>query len=99
MRKIRERDVVSYLIRRVRATGGIVRKVTWQGHRGAPDLLVSWPACKGGGFPILVEVKKPGMPLQAHQEYEIDLLRNAGVGVMVVDSFEAVDAMLAWGEL
>jgi len=95
VREIRERDIEDYLVRWVKATEGIVRKVTWQGHRGAPDRMVSWPAYKGGGFPVFVELKAPGEWLDPHQEHEHDLLRAAGVSVIVIDSFEGVDALVA----
>jgi hypothetical protein len=94
VREIRERDIEAYLVKRVKATDGIVRKVTWQGHRGAPDRMVSWPAHSGGGFPVFVELKAPGEGLEPHQEDEHDLLRAAGVSVTVIDSFEGVDELV-----
>ena len=38
-----ERDVEDYLVKRVKAMGGEVRKVKWIGRRGAPDRLVMLP--------------------------------------------------------
>ena len=101
MREIRERDIEAYLVRQVKATGGIVRKVSWPGHRGAPDRLVVLPRCRRGensmwpGATVFVELKAPGEGLEPHQEDEHDLLRAAGVSVTVIDSFEGVDALVA----
>jgi hypothetical protein len=40
---MRERDIEDYLVKRVNAMGGEVRKVKWIGRRGAPDRLVMLP--------------------------------------------------------
>ncbi len=100
MRKIRERDIEAYLVKQVKATGGIVRKVQWIGCRGAPDRLVMMPRCRRGEnsmWPeatIFVELKAPGEGLEPHQEDEHDLLRAAGASVTVIDSFEGVDELV-----
>jgi hypothetical protein len=94
VREIRERDIEDYLVKQVKATGGIVRKVTWRGHNGAPDRMVSWPAHSGGSFPVFVELKAPGEGLEPHQEDEHALLRAANVSVIVIDSFEGVDELV-----
>lgn len=41
---MRERDIEAYMVKRVKAMGGEVRKVKWIGRRGAPDRLVMLPA-------------------------------------------------------
>ena len=69
---MRERDVEDYLVKRVKAMGGEVRKVKWIGRNSAPDRLVMLPATwfkklefpfgLVGDFPartIWVEVKNP----------------------------------------
>lgn len=38
-----ERDIERYLVKRVKALGGEVRKVQWIGRKGAPDRLVMLP--------------------------------------------------------
>ena len=38
-----ERDIEDYLVKRVKAMGGEVRKVQWIGRNGAPDRLVMLP--------------------------------------------------------
>jgi hypothetical protein len=40
---MRERDIEAYLVKRVQAMGGEVRKVQFIGRRGAPDRLVMLP--------------------------------------------------------
>lgn len=40
---MRERDIEKYLVERVKALGGEVRKVKWIGRNGAPDRLVMLP--------------------------------------------------------
>lgn len=40
---MRERDIEDYLVKRVKAMGGEVRKVQWIGRIGAPDRLVMLP--------------------------------------------------------
>lgn len=87
-----EAKVEDYLRRRVKETGGQIRKVKWIGRRGAADNLVWW----AGGRHAWCECK-------AHDEYvdwrslqgrEIRRMRDDGWPVYVVNSREAVDAML-----
>lgn len=95
--KIRERDVESYLVKRVRMLGGEVRKVQWIGRRGAPDRLVMLPGRDHLGDwlgTIWVEVKAPGKTPEPHQLREHKRMRDMGQRVVVVDSFEAVDELL-----
>lgn len=40
---MRESKIEAYLVKRVKALGGEVRKVQWIGRRGAPDRLVMLP--------------------------------------------------------
>lgn len=78
---MRERDIEKYLVTRVAAIGGEVRKVKWIGRRGAPDRLVMLPECydpfDGSGSSrcpaktVWVELKRPGglatFPKNAHE--------------------------------
>ena len=94
-RKLRERDIEAYLVRRVKELGGEVRKVKWIGRRGAPDRLVMLPNAWGRGFTtIWVELKAPGMGAEAHQLREHSRMRNRGQRVAVIDSLEGVDRLL-----
>lgn len=101
----RERDIERYLVERVKALGGIVRKVRWMGRRGAPDRLVLLPpreipyiAGVASAYcyrePIWVELKAPGEEPQPHQAREIERLRGYGLRVEVVDSRARVDEIL-----
>ena len=40
---MRESEVEAYLVKRVKALGGEVRKVKWLGRNGAPDRLAMLP--------------------------------------------------------
>jgi len=84
----RERDIESYLVRRIRALGGEIRKVGWIGRRGAPDRFVMLP---GDQRNCWVELKAPGKHLQDHQTREILRMKGLGEIVLVIDSFELVD--------
>ena len=95
-----EESVESYLVRRVRELGGEVRKVQWVGRKGAPDRLVLLPGARGG----CVELKRPGLaakfPHNAHerqQHEEHERMRRMGQQVYVIDSKDAVDALLGIG--
>lgn len=86
---MREATIERALIARVRAAGGIVRKVQWIGRRAAPDRLVLLP-----GRCLWVEVKRPGAKPDPRQQREFTRLREYGLIVVVVDSLEAVDAVV-----
>jgi hypothetical protein len=99
---MRESDIENYLVERVKALGGEVRKVKWIGRTGAPDRLVMLP---GGGVrglsqetrkpaTIWVELKAPGEKAKPHQAREHERMRRMGQRVEVVDSFEQVDEVL-----
>ena len=102
---MRERDIEQYLVKRVKEEGGEVRKVSWIGRRGAPDRLVMlpqrpWPAgpVRNGFIPpatIWVELKATGKKAEPHQLREHARMRNMGQRVVVVDSFEQVEDLLA----
>lgn len=100
-----EGKVRAHLRRRAKALGFEHRKLQWIGRRGAPDEFLFWPTGAlvraapwtkvRAPFAVYVEVKRLGETPEAHQQREIDRLRDAGFLVYVVDSPEAVDAMLA----
>jgi hypothetical protein len=83
---VRESKIEKALVRRVRASGGEIRKVTWVGRRGAPDRLVMIP----GRNPALVELKAPRGRLSKLQEREHEILRSWFV-VHVVWSLDAIN--------
>ena len=95
---MRERDIERHLVERVKALGGEVRKVQWIGRRGAPDRLVMLP--KGAYVDddhcvLWVELKPPGGKPEPHQLREHERMRRMGQRVVVIDSIEGVEELLA----
>lgn len=87
---MRESDIEKYLVERVKALGGEVRKVRWIGRNGAPDRLAMLP----GGRTLWVELKAPGEKCRPHQIREHERMRRMGQHVVVVDSFDGVMEVL-----
>lgn len=85
---MRERTIERALVRMVKARGGEVRKVTWQGRKGAPDRLVMLP-----GVSIWVELKAPGKQPTRQQLREHARMRDMGQCVLVIDNLEVVKAV------
>lgn len=94
---MRERDIESYLVERVKQLGGEVRKVKWIGRNGAPDRIVMLPVDGFMGSPatIWVELKATGKEPEAHQIREHRRMRAMGQRVEVVDSIKRVEEVLA----
>lgn len=91
---MRERDIERHLVERVKALGGAVRKVKWIGRNGAPDRLVMLPWYTPART-IWVELKAPGERPTKQQLREHERLRALGQRVVVIDSIEGVEALLA----
>jgi hypothetical protein len=87
---MRESDIENYLVKRVKAMGGEIRKVSWIGRRGAPDRRVML-----GARTAWVELKAPGKTAEPHQVREHERMRALGERVVVIDSFEGVEALLS----
>lgn len=108
--KVLEQRIEQYLVKRVKELGGQVRKVRFDGHRGAPDRLVMCerPVYNARGeflhyepLTVWVELKRPGLaatfPATAHerqQHREHQRMRGMGQRVEVIDSIEAIEALL-----
>lgn len=95
---MRESEIEAYLVKRVEAMGGAVRKVSWPGRRGAPDRLVMLRERYGldaGPRTIWVELKKPGLKPRVDQLAEHALLRSYGQRVEVINSLKGVDDLLS----
>lgn len=102
---MRERDIEDYLVKRVTAMGGEVRKVRWIGRRGAPDRLVMLPRFRPvtdgkvtyhpDGATTWVELKAPGKVPEPHQAREHERMRAMGQRVVVIDSLAGVEELLA----
>jgi hypothetical protein len=87
----KESDIEKYLVKRVKDVGGQIRKAQWVGHVGAPDRRVMLP----NRMPIWIELKAPGKKPEPHQLREHNRMRKLGELVEVIDSYEAVDNLIA----
>lgn len=85
-----EKTIEQYLVRKVKAAGGMAPKFNSVSRRSVPDRLVLLPK----GRIIFVELKAPGKKPTAGQEREHLRLRALGFRVDVLDSKEAVDKWL-----
>jgi len=96
---VRESVIEKHLVKRVKELGGEVRKVQWPGRNGAPDRLVMARTTAGelGGrhLSVWVELKAPGVAPEPHQLREHARMRAMGQRVVVIDSVESVEALLA----
>lgn len=94
----RESYVEARLVSAVKQKGGEVRKLAWVGRSSAPDRVVMLP----GGVIIFVELKKKGgaatFPSNGHERRQLrehDRMRSMGQRVVVIDSLEGVEELLA----
>lgn len=87
---VTEREIEAYLVKKVKAMGGIAYKFTSPGRTGVPDRIVVLP----NGVLAFVEVKKSSGKLSARQISEIMLLQKLGHWVEVVFSKEQVDELM-----
>ncbi len=95
LKTLRESDIEDYLVARVKAMKGEVRKVKWIGRVGAPDRVVMLPGMYHlKPCTLWVELKAPGKMPEEHQMREHIRMRKMGQRVEVVDSFKRVDEVL-----
>ena len=87
---MREKVIEQKLVKAVRESGGLALKLVCPGFNGVPDRLLLFM----GGKVAFVEVKAPGEKPRPLQEHRIAQLRDLGFKVFVVDSEEAVRAMM-----
>ncbi len=87
-----EADDETYFNKRVKDTGGEVRKVQWAGRRGAPDRLAGWPNSRHA----YVELKHPDQDwgLRDHQAREHKRMRSWGMDVWVIEGREEIDRFI-----
>jgi|688.fasta_scaffold2596652_2 hypothetical protein len=85
-----EKMIEAFLVKRVEARGGMCLKQEWINTRGAPDRLVLLPE----GNIMMIELKQKGVKPEDHQRRMHNRLRALGVQVEVVDSVEAVEALI-----
>ena len=87
---MRESQIEKHLVNRVKELGGEVRKVKWLGRDGAPDRIVMMPEGT-----VWVELKAPGKKPEPHQAREHERMRKMGQLVVVIDSIEGIEELLA----
>jgi hypothetical protein len=85
-----EKNIETYLRRKVSSQNGMALKLISVGVAGIPDRLVLLP----GGKIFFAELKAPGKKPRALQKYTHRLIENLGFRVFVIDSKEAVDQVL-----
>ena len=85
-----EKDVESYLVRKVRAAGGTALKLVSPGFAGVPDRLILMP----GGRALFAETKDRDKRPRKRQRFVHDRLRGLGFQVFTPDTREAVDKMM-----
>lgn len=85
---MRERDVEAYLVKQIKALGGMCEKFVSPGKTGVPDRLIILPA----GRIIFCELKAPGKKPTELQLRDHQKRRDLGCEVLVIDSIEEVDA-------
>lgn len=106
-----ERDIEAYLVKRVEALGGGVRKVQWLGRNSAPDRFVMLPPkfVREAGdvlvydaLGVWVELKNPDtiktFPADAReraQHREHERMRKMGQRVEVIGTLDQVEELLS----
>lgn len=85
-----ESTIEQYLVRRIKAAGGLALKWSSPSFAGVPDRIVFLP----GGRVFFCELKAPGKSLSALQTRVVEILRGLGARVVVVDSRRGVDALV-----
>jgi len=86
-----ERDLEKQLIAKAKLAGGVAIKWTAPSMAGVPDRIVILP----GGKIVFVELKAPGKRPSLIQQRTIEMLRELGASVSVIDSREGLDELFA----
>ena len=84
-----ERDIEAYLVKRVKALGGMAYKFVSPSNRGVADRLVVLP-----GQIWFVEVKQENGRMTALQALFIEQMKRMGHNAIVVWNKEDVDALV-----
>lgn len=96
MREVGNSGTGRYLVKKVKAAGGMAEKVRWH-RKGPPDYLVTWPGfCQTHGEMHLVETKAPGKKPRADQIRDHAKRKRYGIHVWVLDTKEKIDHYVAW---
>ncbi len=88
---MREKDIEQYLRNQVKAQGGIAYKFTSPGNAGVPDRLVLLPGARA----VFVELKAFGRKSTDLQKVQQQRIAALGFWVMVIDSKQGVDSLIA----
>jgi hypothetical protein len=92
MAKTPEGDVKDYAYSELRKIGCLVRKISYEGRNGCPDLLI----VSATGRIVLVELKKSEtMKADPHQQREHIRITKRGATVKLIGSRAQVDALVA----
>lgn len=89
---VSEKQLQTYIINSCHCHEIYCRKVVAVGHTGFPDLFLV-----RNGRMAFIEVKSPTGKgrLSVKQIREIERLKNEGINVHVIDSFEGADSVIA----
>lgn len=90
-KEITEKQIENYLVKKIKALGGIAYKFTSPARRAVPDRFCILP----GGRIFFVECKRPGQTLTPAQASEIHKLRELGQRVHWADSYESIDEVIS----
>ena len=85
---MRERLVEQYLLKRIKALGGVAYKLDARLYSGIPDRLVCLE-----GVATFVELKATGEAPRANQTAFHRRLLKMGFEVLIVDSYEEIDRL------
>lgn len=100
MAKTPEGEVVEYAKKQLKAKGCLVRKISYEGRRGCPDLLVLIPefpfrSIVVGPRTLFLEIKKDEQTKpDPHQQREHERMRAVGADVRTIGSKAQVDELI-----
>lgn len=89
--EVSEKAIERYLVKRVKAMGGICLKYSNPGEVGYPDRLCIFP----NGVSRWVELKSKGEELRAIQVKRIERLLRMDHSVWVCDSKQTIDNLIS----
>lgn len=89
--EVSEKAIERYLVKRVKAMGGICLKYSNPGEVGYPDRLCLFP----NGVSRWVELKSKGEELRAIQVKRIERLLRMDHSVWVCDSKQTIDNLIS----
>lgn len=92
MAKTPEGEVKDYAYSELAKVGCLVRKISYEGRNGCPDLLVIAPT----GLIVLIELKKSeSKKADPHQEREHARIAKRGAPIKLIGSKRQIDNLIA----